>query len=156
MSNRSNAKKTAVTKRLHGETFSSSFSKDFFRCSISKKRQIETTRRQTHGSRRNVPMSVVSENLRSTGTFARSRHRSTFSAISVSVCSILFLSSPTPRARSLFRCEYCGKGFLHQTQLYQHHKQRHSTENQQKTEDEPFNLQSTTNDWNENSSEFFF
>ena len=31
---------------------------------------------------------------------------------------------------SSFSCEYCQKGFLHQTQLYAHHKQRHATENQ--------------------------
>ncbi len=30
----------------------------------------------------------------------------------------------------LFSCDLCRKGFLHQNQLYAHHKQRHSTENQ--------------------------
>jgi hypothetical protein len=30
----------------------------------------------------------------------------------------------------IFSCDLCRKGFLHQTQLYSHHKQRHSNESQ--------------------------
>jgi hypothetical protein len=37
-----------------------------------------------------------------------------------------------------YRCELCRKGFLHQNQLYAHHKQRHSIENQTINEDKEY------------------
>lgn len=61
-------------------------------------------------------------------------------------------------ATFFFRCEYCGKGFLHQNQLYQHHKQRHSNENQQTKQEQEQAQQYQQNDFdfNENTSDFFF
>lgn len=56
--------------------------------------------------------------------------------------------------RRMFSCEYCEKGFLHQNQLYAHHKQRHATENQLIKED--YDAIQLTNEFADDSTDFFF
>jgi hypothetical protein len=43
--------------------------------------------------------------------------------------SVIFINKIYTKKNKFFSCELCRKGFLHQNQLYAHHKQRHPNEN---------------------------